>query len=442
MEKKPFCYSSARERYPGACSYYRITTPFSQLEKLGFADVFIDKEGHFFGDLPMKLMFQSDYCLLYSLQGDDALHQVETLKKIRPAKVEDVWKYPPTIIYDVDDNADFVHFMNETFVHLGVRSYPDGKFLEPSSNDEQTVLSFKWDDGEEEVMWKDRETIAGNGLRFDIKRNLDTMKVRHKIIRTCHGATVSTPALASYFKEVIGQPNVHVYPNTVVLDDYEFFNVKRKNDKVRILWQGSVSHYLDWYRMKDAIATISKKYEDKITWVIYGTKFDFIHKAIPEHMFEYCPWTPYDAYKLRRGLLNIDINLCPLADNVFNRCKSAIKWYEASIWDNPEATLAAKVEPYYEIENGKTGLLYTTEQEFIDKLSALIENAELRKTLGNNAKKWVMNNRLPEHTIPPLFEFYTETRERQKRESNPLVQIGTDADIKRLIKEREFLPAR
>lgn len=426
-------WASARERHAGACSYYRIHTPFLQLDKLGFGEATIDTGDHFYGQLAINAMIASDICLLYSQQGDDALHQAKTLRKINPVKKDDVWLYPPTLIYDADDNADFVHFMNQTFVHLGVRD-GEGNFLEPSSDEEQTVLSFKWDNGEIEELWKDKETQSSNGMIFDIQRNLQILKVRHRLIRECHGATATTPALASYFREVVGQPNVHVFPNTVVLDDYEFFEVPRKDDKIRILWQGSVSHYLDWYRLKDALATISKKYEDKITWVIYGTKFDWIHKAIPEHMFEYCHWSPYDAYKLRRGLLNIDINLCPLADNVFNRCKSAIKWYEASIWPNPEATLAAKVEPYFEIEHNKTGLLYTTPEDFVNKLSALIENADLRKRLANGAKDWVMHNRLPEHTIPPLAEFYRETREKQKRDTNPLVKLGTDQDFKQLIK--------
>lgn len=442
MDNKLQFYTASRGT-AGACAYYRILTPFNQIEKLGLANTYIEKGDHYRQDLSLKLMFHSDVILLYSIGGADPLHQVETLKKIKPAKINNTWKYPPTLIYDSDDNADYVHFMNETFGHLGVRSYPDGKFLEPSSETEQTILSFKWEeDGEFEEFWKDKETVGVYGVPFDIAKNLQEMKIRHKIIQNCHGATASTPLLASYFKEVLGQKNVHVFPNTIVLEDYEFFDTNRKDDKIRILWQGSISHWVDWFPLRSAIKAISEKYKNKITWVIYGTLFKWIKDVIPPDMIEFCSWSPYDAYRLRRGLLNIDINLCPLEDNIFNRCKSAIKWYEGSIWPNPEATLASKVGPYFEIQNGKTGLLYTTEQEFVDKLSALIENPELRKTLGNNAKKWVMNNRLPEHTIPPLYEFYTETRERQKRELNPLIQLGTDADMKRLIKEREFLPAR
>lgn len=261
----------------------------------------------------------------------------------------------------------------------------------------------------------DKETVYDDVL-FDIERNLHNMKITHEIIRTSHGATLPSRALASYFKEVIGQPNVYIFPNTVVPEDYEHFRVMRKDDKVRILWQGGESHYIDWFPLRAALQRIVEKYRDKVTFVIWGSLFKWIHGVIPEDMIEHHPWRAYDSYKLKRGLLNIDINLCPLVDNPFNRCKSPIKWYEGSIWDEPEATLAQKTEPYHEIQHGKTGLLFKTSDEFVEMLSSLIDNPELRTRLGEGAKKWVLANRTPDATLPGLFDFYTETRNRQKRD--------------------------
>jgi glycosyltransferase involved in cell wall biosynthesis len=139
-------------------------------------------------------------------------------------------------------------------------------------------------------------------------------------------------------------------------------------------------------------------------------------------------------------MLDCDINLCPLVDNAFNRCKSAIKWYEASVMPTPEATLAQDTAPYQEIQDGKTGLLFKTPAEFVEKLSLLIEDAQLRKKLGEGARKWVMNNRLPQHTTPGLLDFYTETRNRYKHEKTgavkPTILVPTTQDIQRLAKPR------
>jgi glycosyltransferase involved in cell wall biosynthesis len=283
------------------------------------------------------------------------------------------------------------------------------------------------------------ETTSGPFV-FDIARNLHQMKVRHEIIRACHGATVSTPALASYFRDVIGQKNVHVYPNTIVLKDYACpFKVQRDDpDEVRIIWQGSASHIVDWYPLRSAIHEVAMKYP-KVKWVIFGEWFPFIHEAIPDAQVEHHSWVDYPAYKLYRTLLNADINLCPLVDNAFNRCKSAIKWYEASIMPRPEATLAQNTEPYKEIKDGVSGLLFDTPAEFVQKLSLLIEDAQLRQRLGAGAKKWVLENRQPEHTTPGLAEFYEDTRARQKRErtdTKPKIVAPTAQEIKRLARAR------
>lgn len=412
MSEKYYIWTLNASRNQSACQYYRIIIPMWKLQEMGYALCYEDK-----GEKPkerVKAMLSSDIVHFYAMAGSDILHQIDTIRGMKPGYIETgKLQYPPIVIYDIDDNTDFVHPMNSTFLHLGVRAYPSVELLEPGD-----CIEIEWPDGSKRALWEDRITNNGEDF-FDIERNIKEMKIRHEIIRRSHGATVTTPALASYFKDVIGQPNTYIFPNTVISSDYKHFRVLRDNpEEIRIFWQGGSSHYVDWYPLKDTLKLIFEKYPN-IKLVLYGVKFDWIYDAIPEDRIEFHDWTTSDAYRLHRGLLNIDINLCPLVNNVFNRCKSAIKWYEASIWNEPEATLAANVEPYHEIENGKTGLLYNSTKEFYEKLCILIENTELRKTLGQNAKKWVLTNRTPEVTIPPLAEFYKELKERQKYEFNP-----------------------
>jgi glycosyltransferase involved in cell wall biosynthesis len=401
-----------------ACSYYRIEVPFSQMTEMGLAQIYEDT-GDGRKDSILALMY-SDIMHQYSLAGEGTLHRHRSIKRRNPADHNGQIFYPPAIIYDSDDNTDFVHPFNSTYAHLGTRSYPDGKLLEQGA-----ILQYQLPNGDMKDLWVDEETVY-NGNTFSVGRNLHQMMIRHTIIKEADGATASTPALARYYRDVIGQKNTYVFPNTIVPRHYEHYNVVRKDSRIRILWQGSNSHYVDWYPLRDALKEICDKYRDKIVFVIYGEKFPWIHNIIPEDMIEHHYWTLYEAYKLKRGLLNCDINLCPLVDDVFNRCKSAIKWYEASIWEKPEATLAQKTEPYHEIEDNVNGLLF-------ENISLLIEDADLRKRLGANAKQWVLKNRTPDKTIPGLFEFYEETRARQKRDlGGSLVKAATMDDLKRL----------
>lgn len=412
-------WSVNRAHNPGACQYYRIDAPMESLYKMYDIQTYQDT-----GEFPVEALraqFNADIVQLYSLSGEQILHQVKTLNKVKPVMTENGMKFPPTIVYDTDDNADFVHPFNPSFAVLGVRSYPDAHFLQPGED-----LFWEDADAKQHLLWVDKYTQNGP-VTFDIERNLKNMKIRHEIIRNCHGATVSSPALASYFKEVIGQQNVHVYYNTIIPEHYSSFEAVRHDpDEVRILWQGSNSHFIDWFPLRGAIKTIVDKYP-KVKWVIFGEWFDWVHDVIPDDRVEHHSWVLYPAFKFVRGMFNADINLCPLADNVFNRGKSAIKFYEGSIWKNPEATLAQNTGPYKEIIDNETGLLYNTPEEFVEKLSALIENVELRKRLGHAAKDWVLHNRLPEHTTPGLFDFYNETRSRHKRALTGQAIIPGDA---------------
>ena len=408
-----------------ACSYYRIEVPMTQLDKLGMASIYEDK-GLGTKESSMARMY-SDIAHHYALGGESPLRQMRRLRQTPAGVRQGHDLFPPALIYDIDDNNDFVHPFNTSFAHMGVRGYPDARLLTPGEGLEITDPSGKLIAG-----WRDGVTKYEE-ITFDVARNLFQMKVRHEIIRTCHGVTVPSPVLARYMKKVVGHNDVYVFPNTIVPEHYEKVRAVRENpDEIRILWQGGMSHWIDWYPLRDCLKTISQKYPN-VKFVIFGEWFKWIHEAIPDHMVEHHPWVAYDAYKLKRGLLNIDINLCVLANNVFNACKSGIKWYESVVAAEPEATLAAKTAPYSEIVEGETGLLYSTPEEFVQKLGVLIEDASLRKRLAEGAKKWVLENRTPKATVPGLFEFYAEIRARQKRELGaPIIKRATIDEIKKI----------
>ena len=412
-----------------ACSYYRIEVPMTQLSGMDYANIF-EENGEQRKDSNLALMY-ADIGHFYAAGGEPFLHKFQTLRKINPAIRDGNEIYPPAIIYDIDDNNDFVHPFNTVFAKLGVRGYPDARFLKPGEGLE-IWQGTKEDGGKQIAEWVDQETHYED-VTFDVARNLHQMKVRHEVIRQAHGVTVASPTLARYMRDVIGAKNVYVFPNTIVPEHFEKIRAVREDDSIRILWQGGMSHWIDWYPLRDALKTVAQKYPN-VKFVIFGEWFNWIHENIPDTMVEHHPWVSYDAYKLKRGLLNVDINLCPLVKNAFNVCKSAIKWYEASLWETPEATLAEKTPPYSEeIVDGENGLLYNSPEEFVQKLSALIEDAALRRRLADSARHWVLENRTPKATIPGLFDFYAETRARQRRDlGKPIIKKPTLEQIKKV----------
>jgi glycosyltransferase involved in cell wall biosynthesis len=413
--------------------------PMMELRDTGRAHVFEDDNQNVSPETSHLALMHSDIGHFYAVVSEQILHKIRSIKKIKPGHRQTdeggVDIFPPAFIWDCDDNSDFVHPFNQTFVMQGVRGYPDARLLKPGEGID--IRDFKGDkiknsEGKE-IGWVDQETVL-NGVVFDVERNLRAMMLRHQIMREVHGVTTASPMLSKYIRDVVGVKNVYTFPNTIDPKHYEKIQAVRTDNKVRVLWQGGMSHLIDWYPLRGALRTICQKYRDKMTFVCFGEYFDWINEVVPADMLEFHPWVEYPAYRLKRGLLNVDINLCPLVNNVFNSCKSAIKWYEASIFDDRvEATLAQKGPVFSEIEDGVTGLVFETPDEFVEKLSSLIENADLRKKLHANAHKWVIANRTPEKTIPGLFEFYSETRARQKRDmGKPIIQPATHEEIMKL----------
>jgi len=408
-----------------ASAYYRILVPQRCLMEMGYANAYSSSAET---QEDFAAMLYSDVAQLYAIIGDYWLQKVKRVNAIHPAIRDGQPIYPPSFIYDIDDNNDYVHPFNMFFNKYGVREYPTNKLLKPGDG-----LEIMDHNGKQISQWVDKETVY-DGVMFDVERNLRDMKLRHELLRECQGVTCPSLALANYFKQVVGVQSTYFFPNTIVPSDYKSFPVQRKNPtEIRIVWQGGQSHFVDWYPLRFAVREISQKYP-QVKWVIYGQWYNWVHEFIPDDRIEYHPWDDYAAYKLHRGLLDCDINICPLANNPFNICKSDIKYTEASIWERPEATLAANVGPYKHITDGVDGLLYNTPEEFVQKLSALIENADLRKKVAQGAREWTLKNRTPEATIPGLFDYYAEVRARHKRELGvPIIKTATVEDAKKMM---------
>lgn len=97
-----------------------------------------------------------------------------------------------------------------------------------------------------------------------------------------------------------------------------------------------------------------------------------------------------DWDKLPALISEVDINLAPLVNSIFNRAKSEIKWIEAALVKVP--TVASKIGAFSDaIIDGETGLL-ATDDEWFDKLEALVLSTELRQEIADAAYQDVLEN--------------------------------------------------
>jgi len=387
-----------------ASFYYRLFVPYHTARDLGLPiRVHVDTDGSVDPQQRMTAFCEADIIQLYQAVSDATLQNLRTAKRFLPSKRDGGWKYPPSVVIDTDDNLFNVNPYNVAYRGLGIRDHegvdiPPGHMIGVMQNGEKKVL---WQDGKD---------------GFDITRNRQTIETYRQIVDMADAVTCSTPHVAACVKADAKPRRVQVFPNLVRFDHYEQVALAQDPARLNILWQGGASHYEDWYPLREALGEITRKYPH-VHWTIWGQMYNWVTELIPPDRYTFKNWCPYPEYKLRLAMMNHDINLAPLNNNRFNRCRSAIKFYEGSVLKKPAATLAQATGPYKdEILPGETGLLFETPAEFVAQLSLLIEDATLRKTLASNAKDWVSDNRDAFKQVPKQFAYFEQLRELNRRE--------------------------
>jgi len=199
--------------------------------------------------------------------------------------------------------------------------------------------------------------------------------------KMCHAVQASTAPLAKAFLD--HNPEVGLFEN-------QFFKtpdpVERNQENIRIFF-GALNRKTAWQPL---IKTYNKvlKANPKAQAVVLHDKEFFEALDTKNKVFQ--PATDYGKYL--RLLHSCDICLQPLDDTKFNRYKSDIKFLEAGA--SGLAVLASPVVYADTIVDGYTGLIARGPSEWDKMLTKLIRDTELRRTLGRNAKNYVLKNRM------------------------------------------------
>jgi glycosyltransferase involved in cell wall biosynthesis len=84
----------------------------------------------------------------------------------------------------------------------------------------------------------------------------------------------------------------------------------------------------------------------------------------------------------------MDIGIMPLADNEWSKGKCGFKLIQYGALGIPSVTSPVGVNTDI-IQDGVNGYLASTDEEWVEKLSLLIKNEDLRKQLGKAGRKTV-----------------------------------------------------
>lgn len=388
-----------------ASFYYRLTVPLTTATQLGLPikAIIDNNDAGVTSEKRVKMFCEADVILLYQPIGEQPIANIRGIQSFLPSLRDGEWKYPPSVVIETDDNLFNVSPLNQAFKGLGVKDM-DGNLI-PLGHHIGVVAN-----GEKKVLWEDGKK------GFSLARNRQSLASYRKILEMADQVQCSTPNVEASIRREVNPARTRVFPNLVRFDHYEQVSIAQEPGKIKVFWQGGIAHYEDWFPLREAIGNITRRYPE-VHWIIWGAQYPWVNEVLPPHRYTFHDWCPYPEYKLRLVMMDHDISLAPLTSNVFNDCRSAIKWYEASVLKKPAATLAQNTGPYKaEIEHGKTGLLFNNPQEFEDNLATLIENEKYRRELASNAKDWLTQNRDAMKVVPQIVQSWEQLREERRRE--------------------------
>ncbi len=157
-------------------------------------------------------------------------------------------------------------------------------------------------------------------------------------------------------------------------------------------FSGTTTHDADWASIESTVTAVMERHQD-VVLVLGG----HIQPTTALQRFgDRVQRLPFlDWQELPRALRDTDICLAPLTgDSVFNESKSAIKWLEAALVETP--TIASPTQPFREaIDDGRTGYLAKTPQEWERALETLLESPRARARVGAHARREALLNYSP-----------------------------------------------
>lgn len=244
-----------------------------------------------------------------------------------------------------------------------------GTFYEKMLSKKKPKLIYDFDD----AIWL-MDKNPNQGL-FNLLKNPEKTD---EITKLCDHVIVGNEYLAAHAKAF--NPSVSIIPSTIDMDFYRRAGQPAK-EKTCIGWTGSFSTVKHFQTVEPALETIKEKYGDLVYFKVIGDA-NYENKKLS---IKGIPWQSATEVI---DLGELDIGLMPLPDNEWTKGKCAMKGLQYMALSIPTIMSPVGVNQNI-IMDGENGFLAMTEQEWVDKLSMLIENPDLRKKMGEAGRKTV-----------------------------------------------------
>jgi glycosyltransferase involved in cell wall biosynthesis len=232
-------------------------------------------------------------------------------------------------------------------------------------------LVFDFDD----AIWLPNVSEANQALAW-LKRPEKT----DKIIASAALVLAGNDYLADHARRI--NPAVEVVPTTVDTDSFRPRPVDRTRESICIGWTGSLTTIPHFELAIPVLRRVRERYGERVYFKVIGD---------PGYGFEELGirgvrWDPVTEVE---DLSELDIGIMPLPDDEWSKGKCGLKGLSYMALEIPTVTSPVGVSTAI-IEDGANGFLASSEDEWVDRLSRLVESAELRAALGKAARETVV----------------------------------------------------
>lgn len=226
-----------------------------------------------------------------------------------------------------------------------------------------------------------------------------------RTLKLCDAAITTTERLATELSKYVSEVFIN---RNVASEEMKYYSdeaLKEKEEDSEHFkvgyFSGSFTHNDDFELIKPILKKLMRKYE-KFELHLVG------ELNLPEDLLEFKSQIvvhPFvDWKKLPKLIAQVDVNLAPLEQSIFNEAKSENKWVEAALVKVP--TVASNVGAFARmIEHGKTGYLCNNLKEWESILETLIHDDNKRKEIAYNAYEYCNINCITTRTGYPVTQY-------------------------------------
>lgn len=241
--------------------------------------------------------------------------------------------------------------------------------FEKAFSKSKAKLIYDFDD----AIWIPNVSDANKRLEF-----LKDYSKTGKIIKLCDMVFAGNQYLANYALKF--NDNVKIIPTTIDTDEYLKQEVI-KSEKICIGWSGSITTIQHFEYAIPFLKEIKERFGNQVEFKVIGDA-NYVNEELS---IKGIAWNKQTEIQ---DLCSFDIGIMPLPNDEWANGKCGLKGLQYMALEIP--TIMSPVGVNTEIIcDGVNGFLASDINEWVVKLSSLIESEQLRKEMGINARKTV-----------------------------------------------------